>query len=291
MRRKIGRDANGVHALALLIPAALALVVVPWGLRELRTHDAVRPNYRGAQLPWPAGVLIVLAALLSLLVLAPLQQLDSDGVFHPQMGAVALYLVGVALLGLLDDLLGQRFAGAPRGIRAHARAAVRGRLSTGTLKALGTSALALYCASTIGSHPPSAVWWLLASAVLVLATHAFNLLDLRPGRAPKALVLLGAGLTVAAGPRAPYTLGLFLGPALVLGACDLRERALVGDSGAAMFGGLAGWWLVLTLSSVGMVVALVLLSVICLYGELRSISAAVERLPLLRHLDSIGRPP
>lgn len=276
-----------MHALALLISAALALVVVPWGLRELRAHAAVRPNYRGAQLPWPAGVLIVLAALLSLLALAPLQQLDSDRVFYPQNGAVALYLVGVALLGLLDDLLGQRLAGAPRGVRAHARAALHGRLSTGALKALGTSALALYCASTLGF---SDTGWLLASAVLVLATHAFNLLDLRPGRAPKALVLLGAGLTVAAGPRAPYTLGLFLGPALALGAWDLRERALLGDSGAAMFGGLAGWWLVLTLSSAGMAVAVALLAAICLYGELRSLSAAVERLPLLRHLDSVGRP-
>ena len=38
--------------------------------------------------------------------------------------------------------------------------------------------------------------WLLAAAVLVLATNAFNLLDLRPGRATKAFVLLGAGLAI-----------------------------------------------------------------------------------------------
>jgi UDP-N-acetylmuramyl pentapeptide phosphotransferase/UDP-N-acetylglucosamine-1-phosphate transferase len=276
------------HALALPISGALALALVPPALRQLRALGATRPNYRGARLPWPAGILIVLVALLSLLALGPLAQLDRGEVFYPHTAAVALYVVGVALLGLLDDLLGPRLAGGPRGVLEHARALRGGQVSTGVLKGLGSGGLALYCASALGLADGG---WLLASAVLVLATHAFNLLDLRPGRAAKSLVLLGAGLTVAAGPRAAWTLGAFLGPALVLGAWDLRERALLGDCGAGALGALAGWWLVLTLSSAGLAVALALLAAVCVYGELRSISLAVERLPLLRRLDSLGRPP
>jgi hypothetical protein len=133
--------------------------------------------------------------------------------------------------------------------------------------------------------------WLLAAAVLVLATNVFNLLDLRPGRSIKAFVLLGAGLTIGSSDLRPlWALGLFAAPALVAGLYDLRERAMLGDTGANLLGALAGLWLVLTLSGAGQLVALALLAMITLYGELRSISALVERVPVLRELDSWGRP-
>jgi hypothetical protein len=55
-------------------------------------------------------------------------------------------------------------------------------------------------------------------------------------------------------------------------------------------GALAGLWLVLTLSGRGQLVALGLLAVVTVYGELRSISSLIERTPGLRQLDSWGRP-
>jgi hypothetical protein len=104
-------------------------------------------------------------------------------------------------------------------------------------------------------------------------------------------VLLGAGLLIgSANPRPLWALGLFLGPALVAGFVDLRERAMLGDTGASLLGAVAGLWLVLSLSGTGQVVALALLAAISVYGELRSISELVERTPGLRELDSWGRP-
>ena len=47
---------------------------------------------------------------------------------------------------------------------------------------------------------------------------------------------------------------------------DLRERAMLGDTGANLLGALAGLWLVLTLSGTGQLVALALLAAITLYG-------------------------
>ena len=53
----------------------------------------------------------------------------------------------------------------------------------------------------------------------MLATNAFNLLDLRPGRAIKAFVLLGAGLTIGSRELRPlWTLGLFAAPGARRGA-------------------------------------------------------------------------
>jgi hypothetical protein len=143
----------------------------------------------------------------------------------------------------------------------------------------------------MSSLPLSNGRWLLAAAVLVLATNALNLLDLRPGRSTKAFVLLGAGLAIgSANPRPLWALGLFAGPALIAGFYDLRERAMLGDTGANLLGALAGLWLVLTLSGTGQLVALALLAALTVYGELRSISKLVERTPGLRQLDSWGRP-
>ena len=86
---------------------------------------------------------------------------------------------------------------------------------------------------------------------------------LQPARpAPRAL---GEGLraarrsasTIGAAELRPlWALGLFAAPALVAGLYDLRERAMLGDTGANLLGALAGLWLVLTLSGTGQLIAL-----------------------------------
>jgi len=285
-----------MHALPFVVSLACAALLAPAMLRALAAGGHTRLNYRRRALPFPFGVLTLAAALLALIPLTLLQQLTSTHVFHSEMLPIALYALGVLALGLLDDTLapgagpgsGEDGEGGPRGWRGHGAAALRGELSTGTLKAVGSLGLALLAMSYLGLSNGR---WLLGTGVLVLATNAFNLLDLRPGRATKAFVLLGAGLTIGStGLRALWALGLFAAPALVAGLYDLRERAMLGDTGANLLGALAGLWLVLTLSGAGQLVALVLLAGITLYGELRSISALIERTPGLRQLDSLGRP-
>ena len=92
--------------------------------------------------------------------------------------------------------------------------------------------------------------------VVTLATNLFNLLDLRPGRAVKAFVLLGAGLVVGEWSLDLVgALGLWIAPILVAGAYDLRERAMLGDSGSNVVGAVAGAWLVLALDTTGLAVA------------------------------------
>ncbi len=279
-----------MRALSLLLALAFAAILAQPTLRALRAGGHMRPNYRERSLPFPFGVLIVAAALSALVPLTLIERFGHTAILYPRLIPVAVYALGVACLGLIDDTLGAEHAGAPtpRGWRGHGAAAMRGELSTGTLKAAGSLGLALLAMDYAGL---STGRWLLAVAVLVLATNAFNLLDLRPGRAVKVFVLLGAGLTIGARELRPlWTLGLFAGPALIAGLYDLRERAMLGDTGANLLGALAGLWLVLTLSQTGQLIALALLAILTVYGELRSISALVARVPLLRGLDSWGRP-
>jgi UDP-N-acetylmuramyl pentapeptide phosphotransferase/UDP-N-acetylglucosamine-1-phosphate transferase len=173
-----------VHALPLVVAIAAALVLAPALRRTLVADGHTRPNYRAAQLAFPFGVLIVAAALLALIVLAPIDQLTDGDVFLGELGWIAPYAFGVAFLGLADDAL----SGPSRGWRGHAAALRAGLFPTGALKAAGSLGLALF---VLRGHDD----YVLAVIVLVLATNLFNLLDLRPGRAVKAFVLLGAGLT------------------------------------------------------------------------------------------------
>jgi UDP-GlcNAc:undecaprenyl-phosphate/decaprenyl-phosphate GlcNAc-1-phosphate transferase len=276
-----------MHALPLIVALACAAVIAPPVMGALIGAEQTKANYRGRLLPFPLGVLTLGAAAIALVPLELVQRFGSTGVFHPESLPIAAYALGVIALGLVDDIVGKR-PGQPRGLRGHGASALRGELSTGALKAAGSLGLALFAMSYLRL---SEARWLEAAAVLVLATHLFNLLDLRPGRSVKAFVLLGAGLVIGSGDTRPlWSLGLFAGPALVAGLFDLRERAMLGDSGASLLGALAGLWLVLTLSGTGQLVALALLAVLTVYGELRSISELIERTPGLRQLDSWGRP-
>ena len=272
-----------MEALPSVLALAFAAVLAPATWRALQSGGFVRENYRGRALPFPFGVVIVFAAVAALIPLALLDRLGGvDEALPAELARVLPFALGVAFLGLADDAL----SGPERGWRGHGAAVLRGGFSTGALKAVGALGLALYVA------PGDDGAYLLAAAVLVLATNLFNLLDLRPGRAVKVFVLLGAGLTLGAWDARPLAaLGLFAAPVLVAGAYDIRERAMLGDTGSNLVGALAGLWLVLTLSTLGLAIAAGVLLIVTAYAEIRSLSALIERTPPLRFLDSIGRVP
>lgn len=275
---------RATELLPLLFSFLAAALLAPPALRALAAGRLVQENYRGVPLPFPAGTVIVAATALALIPLSILDELLDVHVFRGDVGTVAVYVLGVAFLGLVDDVL----AAEPRGWRGHGAAVLGGGLSTGALKAAGSLGLALFA---LRGHGYSAGEYVLAVLLVVLTTNLFNLLDLRPGRSFKVFVVLGAGLTLGdwdAGPLA--TLGLFVGAVLTLGLYDVRERAMLGDTGSNLIGGLAGLWLVLTLGTLGQGIALAVVLAATIYGEFRSISALVDRNPLLRQLDSLGRP-
>jgi UDP-N-acetylmuramyl pentapeptide phosphotransferase/UDP-N-acetylglucosamine-1-phosphate transferase len=273
-----------LQALPLVTAMFAAFLIAPAALRTLEAGPLARENYRGRLLACPLGVVIVAASVLALAPLAIAQQLASTTVVRPELGWIAVYVLGVAVLGLADDVLADR----ARGWRGHGAAVLGGEFSTGALKAGGSAGLALYAMAQTGVGTARFV---LGGAVLVLATNAFNLLDLRPGRAIKAFVILGVGLTVGSGELGPlWAVGLFAGPILIVGFYDVRELGLLGDTGSNVVGALAGAWLVLSLSDLGLAVAAAVLVGMTAYGEFRSISELIERTPVLREIDSFGRP-
>ncbi len=197
-------------------------------------------------------------------------------------------MLGVALLGLLDDALGRGAdADTPRGWRGHARAVLAGGLSTGAIKAVGAFALAAYVVSGRGRE---GVDYLADLALLLLVTNLFNLLDLRPGRVEKVFLALLAGLCLGAWTEAPLELlGIFIGPVAVGAAFTLRERAMLGDTGSNLVGALAGIAMLVDPRRHG---AADRARGRPRADDLRGVSVdleAIDSIPPLRWIDSLGR--
>jgi UDP-GlcNAc:undecaprenyl-phosphate GlcNAc-1-phosphate transferase len=273
-----------VKLIALAVALGIAGALVPAWIRDMR-----RENWRGRTLAFPAGAVLVASSLVTLAPLALLDDRADLDLLDPDLRRWIVYVLGVALLGLLDDSLGQAGdTGSPRGWRGHARAVLAGRFSTGAIKAIGAFALAAYAVSGRGRENLD---YLADLALLLLTTNLFNLLDLRPGRVEKVYFLLTLGLCVGGWTAEPLELlGIFIGPVAVGAWLTLRERAMLGDTGSNLIGALAGVSMLETLGDPARLIALGIVVALNLYGEFRSITAFVDRVPLLRHLDSLGRP-
>ena len=265
-----------------------ALATGPW-IADMRRTGLSRQNFRDREVAFPAGAVLVACSLIALAPLAVLNDRANLDLLDPELGRWAVFVLGVALLGLIDDALGRGAAAdTPRGWRGHANAVLSGRFSTGFIKAVGALALAAFATSGRGRHDLGYVVDLL---LLLLATNLFNLLDLRPGRVEKALALLLAGLCVGAWTAAPIDiLGVFLGPVAVMAvftlarAGDARRHGL--EPGRSARAASRWWW---CSARTGRAIALAVVLALTIFGEFRSISAAIDRVPLLRSLDSLGR--
>ena len=271
-------------------PVALlvALLVVPAGVRGMLDAGLTRSNYRDRPVAFPLGALLVTSSVIALAPLAVLDDRAGLDFLDPELRRWIVYLIGIGLLGILDDSLGLGSKeGTPRGWRGHLKAVAQGELSTGAIKAIGAVALAAYAITGTGNEWPM---YLADVALLVLTTNLFNLLDLRGGRVEKVLFLLFAGLCLGGWTIVPVEiLGLFLAPFLVGARYTLGERAMLGDTGSNLAGAVAGVALLVSLDDPGRLVALAVVLGLTVFGEFRSISGMIDRIPPLRFIDSLGR--
>lgn len=247
-----------------------------------------RVNFRGARIATAGGLFIVMAVLFveaGRSVLGAFDVGDAPGI-NAARPLVLFAVFGFGLLGFVDDILGSE----DRGFRGHVQALSHGRLTSGMLKLIGGAAIALILAAQGGFVTGQR---LVSDALLIaLAANLGNLLDRAPGRLIKCSLLAYAPLAVVAGTGA---VGVALAP--VMGATtgllpeDLRERLMLGDTGANVVGGVLGLAAVLECSRTARNVILVVLIVLNLASEVVSFSRVIDRTPPLRWFDRLGRVP
>jgi hypothetical protein len=127
---------------------------------------------------------------------------------------------------------------------------------------------------------------LLGAAVIAGTANLINLLDLRPGRALKAGLLIGAPLL--GGPAGGLAAGP-VGAAAGLLPADLNEEIMLGDSGANALGALLGVALAARTGPLGRAAILAVVGGLTAASEKVSFTAVIERTPALRRLDALGR--
>lgn len=264
-----------------------------WIATPLFEHPGLaRTNVRGRAVPTAGGVLFPLA-LLPLWAFALVDLARGWDVWSRELGFATTGVLGpvvvFALLGLVDDLLA---VGEERGFRGHLRALVHGRLTTGGVKLVGGGLAAVGFAVTAGSAGRP-LWELGVDALLVaLAANLANLLDRAPGRVTKVSVLVLVALVAAGSADDRSVLGgaaLVVGLALGLLVPELREKVMLGDTGANPLGAVLGLAAVTTLDTVARVVVVVVLVALNLASERVSFSTVIARAAPLRWLDGLGR--
>ena len=248
----------------------------------------LRPNWRDRDVPTAAGVLLVLTVIVveAGRVVAGAAGIGEAGV-DASRAAVIVVVLGMGMVGLLDDLAGGDDA---RGFRGHLTALAGGRLTTGAVKLFGGLAAATV-AVAIATGPDPALGRLMADAALVaLAANLGNLLYRRPGRAAK--IGLGAFLVVAvatAGATSSAGVAVVAGAAAALLLDDLREHLMLGDTGANVLGGAVGLGVVMACAPATRTIVLLVVVALNATSEVISFGRVIDAVPPLRALDRWGR--
>ena len=236
-----------------------------------------KPNRRGAEIPvtlgWALAIgLVPLAAVLT-------DQVGSAGLRDSQVGEVLAATI-VFAAGVVDD----GFGGDVRGLRGHLHALLSGRLTTGGLK---LAAAVLAAAITVVWTPREHLWAnLLALIAIAGCTNVWNGLDVASGRATKGFLVVALVLLVV---DAKAFLLVCAGSASAVLVPDLRERGMLGDSGANLLGFLAGAEIVRRLPEEWLIAAVVVVVGLNVLAETVTFSRTIETIPPLRWFDRLGR--
>ena len=214
----------------------------------------IRPNHAGSAVTLAEGPVAVVATLTGVLLTSLLPR----GSVRVQ-SAVAMAAVGSGALGAYDDLHGTARA---KGFRGHLAALRSGTITSGVIKVAGVGASAAVASWILGRRrscgPAARLAGGLVDTALIAGTANFiNLCDLRPGRAAKVAIMLSVGFAGR-------------GAAPVLGAAAATVAAA-------------------SLPLPMKVMALFVVAALNLASERVSFTAVIDRSPLLRWLDQLGR--
>ncbi len=290
--------------------AARALFAGTPALPEAAQRELERTNHRGETVTLASGPVLTVAATAAAVAGAP----------KGLRAAAAVAGIGAGAVGLYDDIVGARpDQKSDKGFRGHVAALREGRVSAGLVKVAGIGLAGLIAGRAVtkgqarGLIAGRAVTKgqargliggravtngqargrvgavadaLVAGGVVAGTANLVNLLDLRPGRAIKAGLLIGAPLT--AGPAGGLVAGP-IGAAAALIPEDLDERTMLGDSGANALGALLGLGLAASTGRRGRAALLAGLVALTAASEKVSFTKVIERTPVLRELDGLGR--
>lgn len=244
--------------------------------------DCLEKNYKGDMVPQGIGIIFALYSFLwcsPFLILSRSISIDN---------IIILFAFFVAsFIGFIDDMLGTRDV---LGFKGHFKSLIKGRLTTGALKAIIGLFISLLVCSAFSKDFTEIV---VNTLIVALSTNFMNLLDLRPGRAIKVYWVFIFALLISLGISGPSVIPLIFVPLFgsILGYMpyDLKAKSMMGDAGSNVLGISMGVLIILNLQWYSRIIALILLGAVHVFAEKYSLSEVINNNKLLRFLDNLGR--
>ncbi len=244
----------------------------------LKEREVLALNYQQKQVPFPYGLSFTVTLIVGLLV----------GSFYgyysyQQANKLLILILTMSFVGVIDDLVGNK---QNQGLIGHFKVLLsQFKLTTGSLKAVFSGTVVFF----ISLYWYPSLWsGLINGLLLLLSANFVNLLDVRPGRALKLVIIVTSLIIISQVELINYGL-LVLITAVRAVPFDLAGQGMMGDVGANVLGVAVGFLLVIGFSEPVKMVYLSSLLAIHLYTEIRSLSNLIENNKILRQLDQLGR--
>lgn len=237
---------------------------------------AVKKNYLGKDLPIGMGLGILIGILPSYLLI------DYMNLNFNNLYLILFIYTLTVLVGFIDDIIGETNI---KGLKGHLTLFFKENIiTTGTLKAIIISLVSIFFSFSISTDFISVIVNFL---ILIFTTNSFNLLDVRPGRAVKVYLVLSI-IVLLFSPKNQLLL-IFLFSIISYIPWDLKQKGMLGDTGSNLLGISLGITLVLNFNLLVKTVILLMLIILHIYTEKRSLSILIAKNPLLNYLDNLGR--
>ena len=253
---------------------------IPLFKNLLINSNVVRPNYKNDMIPVSMGIVFLPMIIINgiILVFFTAQYKNLLYVFMFIFGMISMFFAGI-----LDDIIGNRDVS---GLKGHFKSFFKGTLTTGGFKAIFGGFVGVLISIAVSNSIPDII---INTLIIALSTNLMNLLDLRPGRAIKAYIVIIITIFITLTGYVKVLPLLILPNVLAYFNYDLKAKAMMGDTGSNVLGISIGMLIVFGYSFKVRVSWLVFLVFIHILTEKYSLTKIIENNKILNFIDKLGR--
>ena len=255
-------------------------LLIPLFKNMLVESNVIRPNYKGEMIPVSMGIVFLPMIIINGIILA---YFTIDAI---SMMCLLLFIFGMMSMffaGIIDDTIGNRDVS---GLKGHFKSLFKGKLTTGGFKAIFGGFVGLIISVAISKDIIDII---INTLVIALSTNLMNLLDLRPGRAIKAYLVIMITIFFTLSGYIQILPLLILPNVLAYFNYDLKAKAMMGDTGSNVLGISIGILMAFGYARNIRIAWLVFLILIHLLTEKFSLTKIIEKNKVLNFIDRLGR--
>ncbi len=263
---------------SFIVATVVAFIIIPYTKQKLEGYGILRRNYLGKVIVNGMGIGFLPPTLIGSTVLMLTVTTEKGPLLFVVLGITVM-----SFAGILDDILCD---GSIKGLKGHLGHLLRGRLTTGSFKAIMAGVVALIISMELSTDFFERS---LNSLLFMLFTNFFNLLDLRPGRAIKVFFLAWS---------MPFCISSFneywamlcplAGGIVAYLPYEMKREGMMGDAGANGIGAGIGLYYCYGLNPLAKTMAVIILAVLHIISEMYSFTEFIRNNKVLRYIDDLG---